>query len=284
MIATTYQNASEFLLKTQETLEKKESANNLMLGICFRLKRFPERIKAKPYFITVDDENELVVAAIMTPPHKIILYSDRADYGSALEIIVKNLIANDWVVPGVLGPSHVAKEFAVTWANFSGTQYKEGTCQRVYELKKVIHSELSRGKLRVATEGDAELMTQWVFDFQREALTGSDIAEAQERAKSRISDRDIYVWEDGKPVSMAAKSRPTSNGIVVNLVYTPPELRRRGYATSCVANLSQLLLDSGRKFCALFTDLSNPTSNHIYQKIGYTPVCDFNEYIFRTVM
>ena len=155
--------------------------------------------------------------------------------------------------------------------------------QRVYELKKVIHLGSSRGKLRVAIEDDCELVTQWIFDFQQEISMISDIAEAQERAKSRISDRDIYIWEDGKPVSMAAKSRPTSNGISVNLVYTPPELRRRGYATSCVANLSQLLLDSGWKFCALFTDLSNPTSNHIYQKIGYTPVCDFNEYIFGTI-
>jgi len=284
MIATTYQKAGEFLLKTQETLEKNESANNLMLGICSRLKQFPERIKANPYFITVDDENGLVVAAIMTPPHKVLIYSDRFDYGSALEIVVQNLMANDWVVPGVLGPSHIAKEFAVTWAKLSGTQYKEGMRQRVYELKKVIRPEWSRGKLRVATEDDVELMTQWIFDFHQEALTGSDIAEAQEKAKNRIGDRDIHIWEDGKPVSMAAKSRPTSNGIIVHLVYTPPELRRRGYATSCVASLSQLLLDSGWKFCVLFTDLSNPTSNSIYQKIGYRVVCDFNEYIFDTVM
>ena len=47
-----------------------------------------------------------------------------------------------------------------------------------------------------------------------------------------------------------------------------------------VAALSQLLLDSGRKFCFLFTDLSNPTSNHIYQAIGYRPVCDVDEYRF----
>jgi len=40
------------------------------------------------------------------------------------------------------------------------------------------------------------------------------------------------------------------------------------------------LLDEGRRFCALFTDLANPTSNRIYHKIGYRPVCDFDEYVF----
>jgi predicted GNAT family acetyltransferase len=40
------------------------------------------------------------------------------------------------------------------------------------------------------------------------------------------------------------------------------------------------LLDQGKQFTSLFTDLSNPTSNSIYQKIGYQPVCDFDLYRF----
>lgn len=50
------------------------------------------------------------------------------------------------------------------------------------------------------------------------------------------------------------------------------------YASACVAALSQLILDEGKEFCTLFTDLANPTSNHIYQQIGYRPVCDFAEF------
>jgi predicted GNAT family acetyltransferase len=63
-------------------------------------------------------------------------------------------------------------------------------------------------------------------------------------------------------------------------VYTPPALRKRGYASALTAALSQELLDSGRKFCFLFTDLANPTSNRIYQQIGYQAVCDVDEYRF----
>ena len=69
-------------------------------------------------------------------------------------------------------------------------------------------------------------------------------------------------------------TRPTRNGVSVGGVYTPPELRRKGYATACVAALSALLLDRGHSFCVLYTDLANPTSNSIYQKIGYRPVTD----------
>ena len=94
--------------------------------------------------------------------------------------------------------------------------------------------------------------------------------------------RQSPVWDNGQPVAMAAKVRPTRNGMTISLVYTPPEQRRHGYATACVAALSQQLLDEGWQFCTLFTDLANPTSNSIYQKIGYQPVADFNDYLFDT--
>jgi hypothetical protein len=99
-------------------------------------------------------------------------------------------------------------------------------------------------------------------------------------ASQKITDRQLYLWDDVGPVSMCAASRPTAHGIAVSLVYTPPELRRRGYARSAVAALSQDLLDEGWQLCTLFADLANPTSNHIYQEIGYTPVCDYDEYTF----
>ena len=103
------------------------------------------------------------------------------------------------------------------------------------------------------------------------------------RAKSprlRIADRDLFIWDDGGPVSTVTKTRHSTHGIVVSLVYTPPAHRNRGYASAAVAALSQQLLDAGWEFCSLFTDLANPTSNSIYQRIGYRPVADFDEYIF----
>jgi hypothetical protein len=73
---------------------------------------------------------------------------------------------------------------------------------------------------------------------------------------------------------MAGYSRELPTAIGVAFVYTPPYFRGKGYATSCVAQLSRMALDKGYKKCVLYTDLLNPTSNSIYQRIGYKPVCD----------
>ena len=88
-------------------------------------------------------------------------------------------------------------------------------------------------------------------------------------------DGGFPLWEDGGAVvSASGWGGPTPNGIRIGPVYTPPELRGRGYATALVAELSQTLLDEGRRFCFLFTDLANPTSNAIYERIGYVRVCE----------
>ena len=81
-------------------------------------------------------------------------------------------------------------------------------------------------------------------------------------------------------VAMAGLERETARGIAISWVYTPAHLRRHGYATACVAALTQRMLDNGKSFCCLYTDLANPTSNSIYQKIGYRPVCDVQDWIF----
>ena len=85
---------------------------------------------------------------------------------------------------------------------------------------------------------------------------------------------------EGTVVSMAGFAGPTPNGIRVAWVYTPPDNRGKGFAGACVAALSQKLLDEGRKFCFLYTDLANPISNHVYQRIGYEPVTDATVYSF----
>jgi hypothetical protein len=100
-------------------------------------------------------------------------------------------------------------------------------------------------------------------------------------ATPSIEEGMIYLWEYSQnPVSMVMKGRPTEHGMSVTFVYTPPELRRNGYATACVAGVCREILESGYHFCTLYTDLSNPTSNSIYMQIGFKPVCDAVEHSF----
>ena len=73
---------------------------------------------------------------------------------------------------------------------------------------------------------------------------------------------------------MAGWGGRTPNGVRIGPVYTPPSLRRRGYGSAVTAAVSAERLASGLRFCFLYTDLANPTSNRIYSEIGYEPVCD----------
>jgi predicted GNAT family acetyltransferase len=156
--------------------------------------------------------------------------------------------------------------------------------QRINQLDRVEPAERASGSLRPARPADRDLLIEWYLGFQEDIGGGSRESAGKWVERSLGADpsvRGLFVWEtDGQPVSMVGYSGATPGGVRVGAVYTPPKLRRRGYASAAVAALSQRLLDAGRRFCFLYTDLANPTSNHIYQEIGYRPVADSSLYRF----
>ena len=280
MQLTRYDAASAFLARAQAWLEENEATSNLLLGIAVRLAEHPERIKTPPYLATIEAEGELLAAAVMTPPHRVILYSPAGADPAPLRLILDDLRLGGWPVPGVMAPVATSAAFAQLWTDATGQAHRPAMSERAYELRLVIPPAPVPGALRPATEADLPLAADWAYRFMQDAGLPSTAAEAREIAELRIADRDLFLWDDGGPVSMVAKTRRTTHSISISLVYTPRELRGRGYASACVAALSQQLLDAGWGFCTLFTDLANPTSNDIYQRIGYRPVCDFTEYDF----
>ena len=275
-----YSSVERFLEHTRAELESNEAANSLMLGLCGRLIRHPEQFKVVPCLKTVVDEQGLVLAALMTPPHKLVVYGHRDDQREGARALVRSLLRGSWEVPGALGSGKTAAVVAEAWAVGTGSRYRIEQRLRVYELREVTSPVPAQGRLRPATERDVDLVAGWQYGFHREIFGRTDGGQAQRAAEARVQAGDIFLWEDGRAVSMAMKNRPTRHGISVSLVYTPPELRSRGYATACVGELSRTLLGAGWEFCALFADLANPTSNRIYGRIGYKPVCDYEEYRF----
>jgi predicted GNAT family acetyltransferase len=155
--------------------------------------------------------------------------------------------------------------------------------QRMFRLERVSWPAAVGGAPRPAEERDRALLAVWADAFFDEAMAGphEDGAVVADRWLRRAG-RTIHLWEDdGEVVSLAGAGGRTPHGIRIGPVYTPPSRRRRGYATNLVARLSQSQLDEGRRFCFLFTDLANPTSNAIYRSIGYDPVGDIDLYTFR---
>jgi GNAT superfamily N-acetyltransferase len=287
MKAIFFDSASDFLQLVRPALDKDEAANNLMYGLALRLERAPERFQQPPYrwpplLAAVMEGSELASAALMTPPYNIIVFSPRPQKTGVFAALAGDLQARAWSIPGVLGPSAEALEFAAAWSAQTGAAIRPGMRERVYELRQVILPPQPPGRMRLADDGDIDLLARWVFAFWKEAVPRevSTFQDAEHMAEVKVEEGDFFVWDNGRPVALAGKARPTPHGTCIGPVYTPPQQRAHGYATALTAALSQRLLDQGCQFTALFTDLSNPTSNSIYQKIGYRPLCDFNEFIF----
>ena len=100
-------------------------------------------------------------------------------------------------------------------------------------------------------------------------------------ARLRGQGGGVDLWEDESTVvSLTGYASSTPNGARIGPVYTPPDLRGRGYARSLVTHTTERLLGSGRRFCFLYTDLANPTSNRLYQEIGYRQLCVSEDWRF----
>ncbi len=273
MKVTTYNQASRFLDAALSTLLQEEEKNNLMLGIALRVSEGHSYGEASPLFLTVHEGTVLVAAALQTPPFNMILYcqDDRFD---ALEAIASHLIETGQPIPGVNGTVAVASAFAQIWCQKTGVNSAVRMAQRIYTLTDVIPPEDVPGRMRWAQEEDVPKLARWFLAFCDEAVPDAPPANPEKNVRQFMRTGKLAVWDHNGIVSMTGSSRGTPHGKTISAVYTPPQHRKHGYASACVAALSQRLLDEGNRFCTLYTDLSNPISNKIYQDIGYRPIAD----------
>jgi uncharacterized protein len=277
-----FENAVEYYERVKPFLVAHEAEHNVMLGICSTLMQ-TDIYQFPPYLAYVEDQGQIVAAAMRTPPFNLVV-SDMVD-DAPVKTLVEDAYATYNDLKGIVGLKAISKSFAQTWKTITGQDYRLNIEERLYCLEQVKRIGHVSGDCRAATEADREILIRWFIDFSDEALDGMSREDAERQVDMRLASdsaqRGLRVWcDDGKPVSFAGYGGQTPHGIRIGPVYTSPELRGHGYASACVAALSQELLDAGRQFVFLFTDLSNPTSNHIYQTIGYEPVCDVDEYRF----
>ena len=269
--------ATSFLERSREFLLEREAQHNLILGLSSRLRSEPRLYGEDPYFATALDGDRVVGVTMRTPPHNLIL--SMIDDDRALDLIAADAREVFGSLPGVVGPKEPVARFASLWHEPAAI----GIQQRVYRASKAIPPDNVSGSMRRYEDRDREQVLAWMDAFVNEALPAPPPEDAAHWLERSLAgpDSGVVVWVDeGRPVSFAGYGGLTPNGIRVGPVYTPPELRRRGYASALTAELTKLLLERGRTFCFLFTDLANPTSNSIYQRIGYEPVSDADQWTF----
>jgi predicted GNAT family acetyltransferase len=224
-----------------------------------------------------DSGGELRAAALRTAPWPMLVTEIDARDADAL---LGAWLEADPSPPGVNGLAAAARAVASSWAARTGGRTWVKMGQAMHVLEQVTDpSRPATGELRAADPADRALLAGWMRAFSEEvAIPGSD--RADEIVAAQLMGGRLSVWFDGRPVSLVSTS-PTVAGVTrIGPVYTPPELRGRGYASSAVAAVSERALAAGAERCALFTDLANPTSNKIYADVGYRPIADWEEHAF----
>lgn len=274
-----FDNASHFYHQVKDYLLQHEAEHNLLLGVIQSLIKDPNQYESKPFLALVENEQTPIGVAIRTPPYGLLL-SKMADLAAA-EAIAQDLSTHQHPLPDVSSFPREAKAFSEVWKTLTNQSDYLTMDLLIHQLTEVQPIPKSSGFLRLATENDSAFLIQWHDDFIKEVMHTTPV-DSERIVNSNLSQNSLYIWEDRVPVSMAAGKGSPPNGGRIGPVYTPPNYRKKGYASSCVAALSQKLLDQGCRACFLFTDKDNPTSNHIYQMIGYQPICDWHQYSFKS--
>ncbi|MGN6167646.1 MAG: GNAT family N-acetyltransferase [Solirubrobacteraceae bacterium] len=275
MKLTLTRDAEEFAARTADLFESRIECN-LIATVCAGVLagRYPG---SAPLFAYGTENDETRFAALRTPPWDMLVTALPRSIEQAL---VGRWLREDPAVPGVEGPVDAARAIASAWAKETGGT----TCRRLHELTYVLErvSDPPRpasGSLRLAHDGERELMLEWVKAFGRETAIVTD-----ERAaiivNARQAERGLWVWDHDGPVSMLSTAPLVAGAVRIGPVYTPPEYRRRGYAGTAVAAASRQALDLGARRCMLGADATNPTSNKIYMEIGYRRLGEHEEWAF----
>lgn len=272
-LATFFENAAHFLYTD-------EPENSLILGLCDYLHNIDTSKHPPPIFIRVLRDGILATVAIQTPPRNLVL----THVGNAeLNYLVSYLCKSEIDIPGVVGPSVVADAFVKIWKKFSGRSARLVMSLGIHKIESV-RTPLIHGKLQVANQNQVHIVAEWMAEFANESLPKNEqknFREILENAQKIIDKGLAFLWMvEGSPVSMVNVARHTKSGASLNSVFTPMDKRNRGYASAAVAHLSQQLLNAGKRFCVLYADLKNSTSNHVYQSIGYEQIGVSKYYLF----
>ncbi len=270
----------ELALRIVEHLARHEAENNLPIGVASGIADSTAPRDDVELLLALDARGHSAAALLMTPPYRLIV--GYGDDPAAREVLLVDMWARRIVPPGVVGPQPAAGEVAMWWSERESMEVGVGMRQGVYRLRSVLPASRTAGRVRAATAEDSGLLLRWLEAFWSEV--GLDTGTPEELLRGSLSGgyRRLHLFEvGGLPVSMAGSGARTPNGRRIGPVYTPPEHRGKGYAEALVAEVSADILAAGNRFCFLFTDIDNPTSNAVYERIGYEMVAEAAEYDLR---
>jgi RimJ/RimL family protein N-acetyltransferase len=276
-----YEDVADFWAVTRDLYEAEPAKHTTVLSVIHALLDAPQPDAVPPVFVTLHDTTgSLRSAALRTPPWPLALSGVRPD---DVSLLTKELLPVHPELDSVMGPRDVVDSFATAWSATTSRTIRPVLDLRLYRLADLLVPQVN-GRARLGTEADLDLLAQhWVaFSAEANAHRPSTIPEALDGVRRLLTLGAGYViWDvDGVPVSSACAKVPNAGASRIGPVYTPPEHRQRGYAAAATAAAASWALAAGAAEVLLYTDLANPTSNGVYQRIGFRPVADYAEVAF----
>jgi predicted GNAT family acetyltransferase len=229
---------------------------------------------AAPLFGWQAEPDGTVTAAFLhTPPFPVVLTAMSDGHAAAL---AAEFAARGHRPPGVNAAAEPATAFAAAWQQHTGQAAHTGMRMRLYALGRLLPPDpLPPGQARTASAGDTSLLLAWLDAFNDEAGPPGP-NESERLVNDRLGYGGLVLWEHhGRAVSLAGRNRAAAGQARIGPVYTPPELRGRGFGGAATVAVTQAALDDGAEGVVLFTDLANPASNTLYRRLGYRPVSDW---------
>jgi len=260
-----------FLADAGAFLRTATAENSAIMTLLGRMIAAPVPDDADPYFACAIDRGTVVAAAVYASSSTLQITAGPA---SAFALFATGLAARERQPKCMVGPRESCEAFGEAWRELTGGAFKLRFNLRHLALTATPAPSNTRGEMRRPQPGDYELIADWLCAFMLEAqLPAEEPARLRARLRQRMERGFTRVWFDDGAVSFAGfgeiRDGAGPGAARIGPVYTPPQWRGRGYASALVAELSRELLQGGKRTIFLTTDLANPISNGIYEKIGY---------------
>ncbi|GAA3540723.1 GNAT family N-acetyltransferase [Nocardioides daeguensis] len=279
------EDAGEFLARVGAHLERDPVTGTVVTTIAQRIRDFGRGALPHCWFAVVAGPDGAIVGLAMRtapfPPYPVYLLAMPDDAASALAAAV---LERGEDVGGATGLRPAADVFAATIAAATGRRVTNGLHHRLFELGTLVEPPARPGRLRPVRADEAEQALAWVQQFFVDAdeqagrpagHDGEAAAFGIEDVRRKLVEEVLWFWEDGegRVVHLIGANPPAYGVSRIGPVYTPKAERGRGWAGAAVAEVSRLLRGRGDRV-TLFTDQANPTSNALYQALGYEAVAD----------
>ncbi|GAA1444792.1 hypothetical protein GCM10009641_64550 [Mycobacterium cookii] len=245
---------------------------------------------ARWWLVVRDDAGTVVSAAMRTAPFRPHPTFAMPMHEEAARALAAALHERGELLGGANGALPGAATLARETARLTGGELVTDKAMRLWEATSVEVPAAPAGRLRRATEDDAELVLSWFEAFHaeadeqagREPDPDSGEHNTLDSVLVRIREGIEWLWElpDGTLAHLSGAGLPAYGVSRIGPVFTPSEHRGHGIASYVVGELTRRGLEAGHRMC-LFTDLANPTSNKIYSNLGYAPVVDMAEHVVR---